>query len=303
MRFTFDQIRTFLAIAQAGGVRRAAETLHLTQPAITARIKGLEEALGVTLFDRKSGMALTKDGIALVGYAEQFLKLNDLIQRDVARPDSIDQLFRIGVSETIVQSWLPEFIAELRAAFPRLSVEIDVDISQNLRDRLLASAIDFAILMGPVSNYRVENVHLPDYPIAWFCAPSGVSGKSAEQIFLSSPVITFARDTRPFRMLKEVMLERYGPGVVLFPSSSLSACFRLVASGLGVGALPLVLAERALSNGEIERFDPGWSPEPLAFTASYLGAPESAVGAQAAEIARRIAESYDKKFRSKSIQI
>ncbi len=294
MRFTFDQIQTFLAIVREGGVRRASESLHLTQPAITARIKNLEDALGVELFDRKSAMALTKDGIALVSYAEQFLKLNDLIQRDVARADSIDQLFRVGVSETIVQSWLPEFIAELRRVFPRLTVEIDVDISSNLRDRLLANAIDFAILMGPVSNYRVENVHLPDYEIAWFCAPGHVSGKSAPAIFQTCPVITFARDTRPYRRLKEAFLERYGPGVVLFPSSSLSACFRLVASGLGVGALPLILAEPYLARGEMERFDPGWRPEPLAFTASYLGAPQGAVAARAAEIARTVAEAYDK---------
>lgn len=294
MRFTFDQIRTFLAIVREGGVRRAAESLHLTQPAITARIKNLEEALGVELFDRKATMALTKDGIALVNYAEQFLKLNDLIQRNVARPDSIDQLFRVGVSETIVQSWLPEFIAELRLVFPRLTVEIDVDISRNLRDRLLANAIDLAILMGPVSNYRVENVHLPDYEIAWFSAPGHIDGMDPVEIFQTCPVITFARDTRPFRLLKEVFLERYGPGVVLFPSSSLSACFRLVASGLGVGALPLTLAEPYLARGEMDRFDPGWSPEPLAFTASYLGSPQSAVGARAAEIARTVALAYDK---------
>ncbi|MDF1720355.1 MAG: LysR family transcriptional regulator [Minwuia sp.] len=293
MRFTFDQIRTFLAIVREGGVRRASQSLHLTQPAITARIKNLEEALGVELFDRKATMALTKDGIALVSYAEQFLKLNDLIQRDVGRADSIDQLFRVGVSETIVQSWLPDFIAELRSVFPRLTVEIDVDISRNLRDRLLTSAIDFAILMGPVSNYRVENVHLPDHEIAWFCAPGHVQGLEPTEIFQTCPVISFARDTRPFRLLKEAFLERYGPGVVLFPSSSLSACFRLVASGLGVGALPLALAEPYLTRAEMERFDPGWSPEPLAFTASYLGSPESVVGARAAEIARTVAEAYD----------
>lgn len=299
MRFTLDQLSTFLTVARAGGVRRASEELNLTQPAVTARIKNLEEALGAELFDRKSAMALTKNGIALVSYAEQYLKLNDLILRDVASSQSIEMLFRIGVSETIVQSWLPEFIAELRSAFPRLKVEIDVDISRNLRDRLVGNAIDFALLMGPVSDFSVENVALPSYPITWFRSPVPDWGDDPDSVFRTWPVITFARGTRPFRLLKETLLERYGPDATLFPSSSLSACFRLVASGLGVGALPLALAGDAMSAGQIERFDPGWEPAPLEFTASYKAVPNGAVGGRAAAIALDVAATYDQNFLSK----
>lgn len=294
MRFTLDQLSAFLAVARAGGVRRAAEELHLTQPAITARIKNLEQALGVELFDRSGGMKMTKSGAALTGYAEQCLQLNSLIERDVARPDGVERLFRIGVSETIVQSWLPDFIARLRAAFPLLTVEIDVDISRNLRERLLANAVDLGLLMGPVSDYRVENAALPDFEMGWFRAPAlGNSDPAA-----GAPVITFARDTRPFRLLKESLLERYGAGVALFPSSSLSACFRLVAAGLGVGALPRSLAAPYLAAGEIEAFDPGWTPQSLVFTASYLAGPGAATGARAAAIAQDAARAFDKNNRS-----
>lgn len=298
MRFTLDQLRTLLVVARTGGVHRAAQELHLTQPAVTARIRGLEQALGVELFDRKASMKLTKSGSALVGYAEQYLKLNDLILRDVAMAEEVELLLRIGVSETIVQSWLPEFVARLRTTFPRVTVEIDVDISHTLRDRLLGNQIDFALLMGPVSDFRVENVALPAFEMGWFRA----SGQAAEAPDLSrAPVITFARDTRPFRRLKEQLLELYGPEAVIFPSSSLSACFRLVAAGLGVGALPLSLAEPYLERGEIDRFDPGWIPDPLVFTASYVATPESAIGARAAEVALAVATDFDKNRLSESI--
>jgi DNA-binding transcriptional LysR family regulator len=299
VRFTLDQLNTFLTVARSGGVRRASEELNLTQPAVTARIKNLEAALGAELFDRKSGMALTRNGVALVTYAEQYLKLNDLILRDVASTDSVEMPFRIGVSETIVQSWLPEFIAELRAAFPRLRIEIDVDISRNLRDRLVSNAIDFALLMGPVSDFSVENMVLPSYPIAWFRSPKPDWSDDPGEIFRTWPVITFARGTRPFRLLKEALLERYGPDAVMFPSSSLSACFRLVGSGLGVGALPLALAADHMKAGQIERFDPGWEPVPLEFTASYKAVPSGAIGSKAAEIALKTAMLYDQNFLSK----
>lgn len=290
MRFTLDQLRAFLAVARTGNVRKAAEELHLTQPAITARIKTLETALGVELFDRSASMQPTRSGMALIGYAEQYLKLNSLIQRNVGQPEQVETLFRIGVSETIVQSWLPDFIAALRAEFPRLTVEIDVDISRNLRERLLGNAIDLALLMGPVSDYRVENISLPAFEMTWLRAPDLAVSDPAE----GAPVITFARDTRPFRLLKEELMERYGSSAVIFPSSSLSACFRLVAAGLGIGALPLSLAAEYLASGQVKRFDPGWTPAPLAFTASFLAAPEAMVNARAAEIAERTAIAYDK---------
>ena len=289
MRFTLDQLSAFLTVARTGGVRKAAEELNLTQPAVTARLKSLEATLGVQLFDRSNGMALTKSGAALVTYAEQSLQINDLIHRHVASPETLERQYRIGVSETIVQSWLPEFISRLRAAFPRLSVEIDVDISRNLRERLLSNAIDFALLMGPVSDYRVENAPLPAFPMAWFRAPH----LHVDEPGADAPVITFARDTRPYRLLKEELLARYGAGVSLFPSSSLSACFQLVAAGLGVGALPLSIASPYLRSGAIERFDLGWTPNSLDFTASYLAA-DGSVGARAAEIAQQVASAYDK---------
>ncbi|WP_417518636.1 LysR family transcriptional regulator [Minwuia sp.] len=294
MRFTLDQMRAFLTVANTGGVRRASEVLHLTQPAITSRIKNLEAALGAELFDRKAGMALTKSGAGLVKYAEQYLKLSDLILRDVAVADGVEMVLRIGVSETIVQSWLPEFITRLRQAFPHLEIEIGVDISVNLRESLLNNAIDFAILMGPVSDYRVDNVILPDFRLAWYCAADQILPDDPVEVFRTTPVITFAKNTRPHRLIRTELLERYGAGIVMFPSSSLSACFRLIASGLGLGALPTALAQHYLQSGEIRPYDPGWQPAALGFSASFLCEPEGAIGARAAQIARDVAVAYDR---------
>ena len=273
MRINFEQLRTFLMVVRFGGVRRASERMHLSQPAVTARIQNLEGTLGVALFHRSAGgMTLTKRGEALLRYAEQYAQLGELIQRDVVDPAGVDFYLRLGVSETIVQSWLPNFIARLRQNFPKLEIEIAVDISHNLREALLNRALDLALLMGPISEFSVDNLELPDVPLAWY--GPGDLALAGEEIFSRMPVVTYARNTRPFRELKLELFERYGPGVMLFPSSSLSACFRMVAAGLGVGALPEVLAGEELAAGRIRRFDPGWHPNPLRFTASYLAEPE-----------------------------
>ena len=289
-----DRLYTFLTIARSGGVWRASEQLNLSQPAVTARIKNLEESLGAALFDRAHGMALTKRGERLVRYAEQYLQLNDLIQRDIADPEGIDLHLRIGVAETLVQAWLPEFIACLRHDFPKLDIEIVVDISVNLREALLNRSIDLALLMGPVSEYSVDNVALTEFELCWYCAAGAELPDDPQDVFRSNPVVTYARSTRPHRELKAALYERYGPGISLFPSSSLSACFRMVASGLGVGALPSMLGAQEVEAGRVRAFDPGWRPGALRFTASYLGEPQSFIAQNAAQVAREVAKSFDR---------
>ena len=294
MKINFEQLNTFLIVARSGGVRRASESMNLSQPAVTARIKNLESALGAELFDRSAGMGLTKRGERLVRYAEQYLQLSDMIRRDIADPEGIDLHLRIGVSETIVQSWLPEFVTRLRENFPKLEIEILVDISVNLRGALLNRSIDLALLMGPVSEYSVDNVSLPDFRLRWYCAYDAELPDEIPSLFLSNPVVTYARGTRPFRELKTALFERYGPGVSLFPSSSLSACFRMVGAGLGVGALPHTLGVREVGEGRVREFDPGWTPNALRFTASHLGEPHSFLAASAAQIAREVSLESDK---------
>ncbi|MEM9605222.1 MAG: LysR family transcriptional regulator [Pseudomonadota bacterium] len=295
MNVTLDQLRAFLAVVQSGGVRKAAESLSLTQPAVTARIKSLEEAVGQPLFDRADKMALTRRGSVLVRYAEQFLSLRSLVERDVSSADGIARLLRIGASETIVQTWLPHFIQDLRAQYPNVSVEIDVDDSLSLRDRLLANGIDLGLMMGPVSDYRVENLSLPRFDMGWFRSP-GCPDLSPDA---GDPIITFSRSTRPHRELKEQVLERYGPTVPFFPSTSLSAGFRMVAMGLGIGALPLIPAEPFLSAGDIERIELDIQPSPLEFSAAFVAGSDAAFCRQAAEVAAGTAREFHKIFLSK----
>lgn len=293
MQINLDQLSTFLVVAKTGGIRRASEKIHISQPAVTTRIRNLEKSLNTTLFDRSTtGMTLTKRGEALVRYAEQYLQLGELIKRDVADTSNSELRLRVGVSETIVQSWLPEFVFRMREVYEKLEMEISVDISINLRQALLDHSLDLAILMGPVSEYSVNNIDLPDFPLRWYCASNAKIDKQTDKLFKSTPVVTFAPNTRPYRELKTELFTRYGSGISFFPSSSLSACIRMVAAGLGIAALPQDLATEYIADGRVREFDPGWTPSPLSFTASYLGEPHSYLLENAANIARDTALAH-----------
>ena len=290
-RLNIEQLRTFLEVVRLGGVRKAAQALHLTQPAVSARIKTLEDTLAVALFDRTgAGLTLTKRGEMLVGYAEQFEHLSEQVTANIIAPEAVEGHLRLGVAETVAQSWLPDFIAALHATFSRVEIEISVDVSAHLRDAVLAREIDLAILLGPVSEASVANVVLPGFDLSWYVAADAPLGDDASLI-ARGPIITYARNTRPHRELKRALLERVGPGLQMFSSSSLSACFRMVEAGLGVAPLPVKLGQEYVARGALRPFDPGWVPEPLQFSASYLADPKSHVVETAAQLAWETAQS------------
>lgn len=286
---TLDQIRTFLWVARLGGFRKAAERLHLSQPAVSTRIANLEDELRVPLFERGPGdLVLTRHGSLLLSYAEQMLFVEEEIKQRVADPSEVEGLFRVGASETIAQAWLPDFLKAFSEAYPRVNIDLTVDISLNLRSALLERRLDLAFLMGPVSEYTVENIALPSFDLHWYRSTANPTSD-----LRAVPVISYAPKTRPYRELMAELSRRVGPSVRVFASASLSASLKMIAAGIAVGPYPRALANDFLKSGQIEEFDAGFQPQPLEFTASYLSEPHSYLSENSAKIAREVALEWD----------
>ena len=285
---TLDQLTAFLWVARLGGFRRAAEQLNLTQPAISTRIARLEEELATPLFDRDgSGLTLTRQGTLLLSYANQMLFVQDEIRKHVADTAQLTGLFRIGASETVAQSWLPDFLKAFSAVYPKINIDLTVDISTDLRASLLTRQLDLAFLMGPVSEFSVENVALPPFELHWYCAAG-----SAPVDLGTTPVISFSAKTRPYRELMTLLARHVGPSVRVFTSTSLSASLQIIAAGSAVGPFPRALARKLIADGRIVEFDPRLAVSPLAFTASYLGEPRNFLAEEGAGIALRVAQDW-----------
>lgn len=287
---TFEQLRTFLWVARLGGFRKASDRLHLSQPAVSTRISNLEDELEAKLFERGPGnLVLTKQGQQLLGYAEQMLFVEEEIKQRVANPSETEGLFRLGAAETIAQAWLPSFIEAFSAQFPRVNIDLTVDISLNLRAALLERRLDLAFLMGPVSEYSVKNIALPAFALHWY-----KSTTLGEVDLANKPVISFASQTRPHRELTSELARRVGPKARVFTSASLSASLRMITAGIAVGPHPRVLALPCLKSNELEEFYPGFISPALEFTASYLAEPHSFLVEKSAEIARDVAVAWHK---------
>ena len=265
---------TFYWIASLGSFRAASEKLNLTQPAISARIQVLEQDLGTEVFVREVRNAeLTSEGRKLFAYAERLMNLEQDILSAFIETTSVEQTIRVGASETIVSTWLPEFMGTYSQSKPGLSFELLVDSTDNLRNALVAREIDLAFLMGPVAEVSVTNKEICAFDMVFAGLPE--LAKKHKQWDLehiaAETILTFATNTKPSRQLKELLTsDLHQPKMTT--STSLGAIIRLALSGMGLCAIPRAVIADELAAGELSEVNTNVRLSPIAFTASYVSA-------------------------------
>ncbi|PPC77559.1 LysR family transcriptional regulator [Pokkaliibacter plantistimulans] len=284
----FKRLETFVWVATLGSFRKAAERQYTTQPAISSRIQALEEELGVKLFERDGGpgpVALTAKGKELLPYAEKLIFMADQFQQRANQAAAFAGNLRLGVSETIVHTWLPDFLKQLHQEFPELDVEITVDVTSTLRAALLEHSLDLAFLMGPISAPGISNFDLSTFPLEWVASPELNLPERTLQLeeLVKWPIITYARNTRPYAEINQKFRELDDQPARFFSSSSLAACRRLTLDGVGISTLPQVLVADELQSGSLKRLSAVWTPSALHFTASYRSDPYNPIAEVATE--------------------
>jgi DNA-binding transcriptional LysR family regulator len=275
----FDQIQSFFLVATLGTFQQAAERLNATQPAISARISALESQLNVLLFDRSGHrVALTAQGQKFLTYAEQMLESRAKAMLELGQASQMDGVLRTGASDTLVVSWLPDFIISLRNTFPKINVGMRVRASPLLRDDLLAQEIDIAFLLGPLSHPSVINHPLCECPMALVAAPElGLHDRDLSVADLNGrDLLTFEKMTLPFQHTQRVM-RAHRVTMRINPISALHSIIVLTRKGLGIGAVPLVAVEKELESGELVVLRPPFELRPLVFSVSYLEGPNMAM--------------------------
>lgn len=268
----FSQIHSFYLVANLGTYQAAAERLHATQPAISARIAALEDSLKVRLFDRSGyRVSLTPEGERFLAYAEKLLELETESRLDIA--NNLDGVLRIGTSDTMVSTWLADFLLYFGKSHPEVGVEMYVRSSANLQEDLLSHSIDLAFLIGPVSNPTVINRKFCGYEMGFVAAPSLQLKEDIELKDLGElNLLTFGKMTVPYQHLKRLLRQK---GVIprLNSITALHSLIILTKIGLGVGYLPIATVEKELKTGRLVRVKVPLDAPPISFEISYLDGP------------------------------
>ena len=266
---------TFYWIASLGSFRAAANKLNLSQPAVSARIQVLERDLGVKVFERELKKSeLTSEGRLLFVFAERQMKLEQDVLSAFVDTTTIEHTIRLGASETIVSSWLPDFMVNLSRMRRNFSFDLRVDSTDNLRNALVGREVDLAFLMGPVAEVSIANHELCAYEMIFAATPDLAAlhdGWDLERIACHQ-VLTFATNTKPYLQIRE-MLSAHSDGMPnMTTSTSLGAIIRLAISGMGICAVPKAIIRDELRTGSLVALRTGVELVPITFTASHISA-------------------------------
>ncbi|MDF3851454.1 LysR family transcriptional regulator [Achromobacter denitrificans] len=286
-------IETFFWVATLGSFRAASEKLNTTQPAVSQRIASLEADLGVLLFERDArGVKLTGKGHELLSHAERMLQVRRDMFEAAREQNVMSGTVRIGVAETIVQTWLPTLIELIHASYPALVLEIEVDTTHVLRSHLMSRQIDLAFLMGPVLEARVENLPLCTYPLAWVASP--VLDLGPEPLTLERigklPIITYPSNSAPYRVVRDMLTRAGVTAPRMYGSASMSMVVRMTQDGIGTSVIAPVFLDKELARGELRILRVEADPLPeLSFTATWVQGPDSHAVRLIAQMAQKVA--------------
>jgi len=225
-----DLLRTFVAIADAGGFTRAAARVHRTQSAVSMQMKRLEETVGRPLFERDGRhVVLTHEGELLLSYARRILKLQEEALTTLTAPD-MTGLIRVGTPDDYVLRFLPGILERFAHAYPQVQVEVHCEPSVRLEAMIGNGELDLALITR--EPQLPEDRILRQEPAVW---ASSARHFAHERDPL--PLALFQKGCI-FRHWAMAALDRLGrPYRVAYVSPSLSGIQAAVSAGLAVTVL------------------------------------------------------------------
>jgi DNA-binding transcriptional LysR family regulator len=164
----FELLRSFVAVAECGGFRRAAELLNLTQSTVSQQIKRLELETKRPLFRRTTRMvALTDDGEMLLGDARRLLQLEETARHRLAAP-RLSGTVRLGVVEEVAGGSLPSALGRFSKLHPGVKLEVQTGVSAELIEQLNAGRLDTVFAKRPLGTSKGRLVWRE--PLVWAAA-------------------------------------------------------------------------------------------------------------------------------------
>jgi DNA-binding transcriptional LysR family regulator len=142
--------RTFLEIVSTGSFVRAAERLNVSQTAVSARVRSLEEQLGRPLFVRnKSGASLTPAGERFLRYAPLFVQLWERARHQVGVPPGHRAVLAVGAEFSLWHPLLLDWLLWMRRSAPDIALQVKIDLAVDLTKSVADGVLDLAVMYAP----------------------------------------------------------------------------------------------------------------------------------------------------------
>lgn len=169
----FRHLRYFLAVADALHFTKAAEGLHVSQPALSAQVKQLEQEVGVPLFDRLGrSVHLTRAGMIFREHARRALREMELAQATIAQEEGLQRgQLTVGVVQTVNAYLVPEIVTRFSTKYPLVSLKLDELSGPDIEAGVENGALDMGIGFVPVTSERIETQPLFEEDFVLIASP------------------------------------------------------------------------------------------------------------------------------------
>lgn len=254
MLFDITLLRSFESVAQLSSFTKAAVQLNLTQSAVSAHIRRLEEQAGSALFERSTrSVILTPQGQTLLGYARAILRLNEDAHTHL-RAKSVDMHLRIGASDDLTSTWLPDALKKFQDVGRGKTLELHISNPTFLLEAMERGEID--VILGCRCKGDHGGRTLWSEPLVWAFARNAMPDDRAPLPLAVFPepcpyrdaaLAALAKANRECRIASVspslgglVATAAAGLGVTPLTASSLSPSLRVLGPQAGLPALPTV---------------------------------------------------------------
>lgn len=240
---TLKQIRAFLAVAQTLSFAAACERLHLSQSALSLTIKALEEGLGGRLFSRNTrNVALTPEGESLLPLARRLIADWDNAEDEMRQRFTLRRgRVTLAAMPSFAGNLLPPILKTFRARFPNVNVTVNDVINEQVLEMVRDRHVELGVAFEPTqhSSLTFTPLYLDRFvAVVPLESPLAQHSEIGWKRLLEQPFITLQRPSTVRVMLEEHLRARGMTLPVDFESHQLATVGRMVASGLGVSAVP-----------------------------------------------------------------
>ncbi|MCX7615003.1 MAG: LysR family transcriptional regulator [Clostridiales bacterium] len=246
---SLNKYQILSTVVKTGSLTKAAETLYITQSAVSHAIAGLEEEMGFPLLNRnRNGVSLTKNGETVLKHVQEILQCNERLEQKVAMINGLEiGTVNVGTFTSVSTQWLPYIFDIFSKLYPKIEVNMFEGDYDELNQMLESRLIDFTFLSASVAA-GFETIFLKDDEILCIMSDNHplASRKSLtfedikDQQFI---LPKYGKNAEPFIILKEAGIE---PNV-RYSMSDDQAIMSFVQKGFGIALMPeMILYHRPL---------------------------------------------------------
>ena len=251
---TLRHMQIFIEVFRHMNMSRAAESLHLSQPAVSLAISELEKYYGIALFDRIGRrLYVTEAGKRFYSYALHIIATFDAMETGIRNWDFLGQL-RIGASISLGTRLLPRIIQSFSAEFPDIRVQVTVNSSETIESMILSNDLDLGLGEGLIHAAEIEADPFFEDRLVMICAlshPLAQRRRITLQEVIHQPFLLRELGSGTREFFDAFLQARQMKIEPLWQSTSTRAIVSAVEAGLGISVLPYEIVKDDIQNNQV----------------------------------------------------